>query len=70
MVYNIGRPLKGFFIWKKRSGYMRTKVILVCEECLGRNYTTSKNPQKNTERIELKKYCKTCNKYTIHKETK
>jgi large subunit ribosomal protein L33 len=49
---------------------MRTKVILVCEECLSRNYTTSKNPQKNTERIELKKYCKTCNKYTIHKETK
>ena len=49
---------------------MRTKVILVCEECLSRNYTTSKNPQKNTERIELKKYCKTCNKYTIHKETR
>ena len=36
---------------------MRTKVILVCEECLSRNYTTTKNPQKNTERIELKKYC-------------
>lgn len=25
---------------------MRTKVILVCEECLSRNYTTTKNPQK------------------------
>ena len=49
---------------------MRTKVILVCEECLSRNYTTTKNPQKNTERIEMKKYCKTCNEYTIHKETR
>ena len=35
---------------------MRTKVILVCEECLSRNYTTTKNPQKNTERIEMKKF--------------
>lgn len=49
---------------------MRTKVILICEECLSRNYTTTKNPQKNTERIEMKKYCKNCNKYTTHKETR
>ncbi|MDE6655740.1 MAG: 50S ribosomal protein L33 [Anaeroplasmataceae bacterium] len=49
---------------------MRTKVILVCEECLSRNYTTTKNPQKTIERIEVKKFCKTCNKHTIHKETK
>ena len=61
---------KVFLFGRKGEVYMRTKVILVCEECLGRNYTTSKNPQKNTERIELKKYCKTCNKYTIHKETR
>ncbi len=39
---------------------MREKVILICEECLSRNYTTSKNPQKQVERIELKKYCKNC----------
>ena len=31
---------------------------LVCEECLSRNYTTTKNPQKNVERIETNKYCK------------
>ena len=49
---------------------MRTKVILVCEECLSRNYTTSKNPQKTAERIEMKKYYKTYNKYTSHKEKK
>ena len=50
--------------------FMRTKVILICEECLSRNYTVTKNPQKQNERIEMKKYCKNCNKYTIHKETK
>jgi large subunit ribosomal protein L33 len=49
---------------------MRKKVILVCEECLSRNYTTTKNPQKTSERLELKKYCPTCNKNTVHKETK
>lgn len=49
---------------------MRTKVILVCEECLSRNYTITKNPQKNVERIQMNKYCKNCNKYTIHKETR
>lgn len=49
---------------------MRTKVILVCEECLSRNYTVTKNPQKATERIEIKKFCALCNKYTIHKETR
>ena len=49
---------------------MREKIILICEECLNRNYTITKNPQKNPQRIELRKYCKYCNKYTIHKETK
>ena len=49
---------------------MRVKVILVCEECLSRNYSTTKNPQKNVERIETNKYCKNCNKYTVHKETR
>ena len=47
---------------------MREKVILICEECLSRNYTTSKNPQKQVERIELKKYCKNCKKEINSKE--
>lgn len=49
---------------------MRKKIILVCEECLSRNYTTTKNVQKNKERLEIKKYCKHCNKSTLHKETR
>ena len=49
---------------------MRKKVILVCEECLSRNYTTSKNPQKDSERMSVNKFCPCCNKYTVHRETK
>ncbi len=49
---------------------MREKIILVCEECLSRNYSTTKNKQTSTTRLELKKFCPKCNKMTLHKETK
>ncbi len=49
---------------------MRDTVILACEDCKNRNYTTSKNKKVNTERIELKKYCKFCKTHTNHKETR
>ena len=49
---------------------MRDTVILACEECKNRNYTTNKNKKVNTERIELKKYCKFCKTHTNHKETR
>ncbi len=49
---------------------MKKKVILVCSECLSRNYTVTKNARTNTERLELNKFCKRCNKHTLHKETK
>ncbi len=49
---------------------MREKVILVCEECLSRNYTTTKNKATTSERLSLNKFCPRCNKYTIHKETR
>ncbi|MDY0346105.1 MAG: 50S ribosomal protein L33 [Acholeplasma sp.] len=49
---------------------MREKVILICEECLSRNYTTTKNKQTQKERLEIKKFCTKCNKHTLHKESK
>ena len=49
---------------------MREKIILVCEECLSRNYSTTKNKAITSTRLEIKKFCPKCNKYTIHKETK
>ncbi|MDY0210462.1 MAG: 50S ribosomal protein L33 [Acholeplasma sp.] len=49
---------------------MREKVILICEECLSRNYSTTKNKQTQKERLEIKKFCTKCNKHTLHKESK
>lgn len=49
---------------------MRVTITVACTECKERNYTTSKNKRKNTERLELRKYCPRCNGHTLHKETK
>ncbi|MCG3085536.1 50S ribosomal protein L33 [Anoxybacillus sp. LAT_35] len=49
---------------------MRKKVILACSQCLSRNYTTMKNIAHHDERLEMKKFCKTCHTHTIHRETK
>ncbi|MCL5407714.1 MAG: 50S ribosomal protein L33 [Patescibacteria group bacterium] len=43
---------------------------LECSECKERNYTTSKNPQENKEKLQLQKFCKKCRKHTAHKEVK
>lgn len=49
---------------------MNKKVNLACAECSSRNYTTNKNTANNNERFEVRKFCKTCGKHTLHKETK
>lgn len=47
----------------------KKKVALACSECGSRNYTLTENPNRQ-ERLEVKKFCKYCNKHTIHCETK
>ncbi|MDD2627726.1 MAG: 50S ribosomal protein L33 [Clostridia bacterium] len=49
---------------------MRENITLACTECKQRNYETNKNKKTTTERLELNKFCKFCNKHTVHKETK
>ena len=49
---------------------MRDIVILACPECKRRNYNTTKNRRKHSGRVEFKKYCPSCNKHTLHKESK
>jgi large subunit ribosomal protein L33 len=49
---------------------MRVKVILTCEDCLSRNYSTMKNKQTDQDRMVIKKFCRRCNSHTVHKETK
>lgn len=47
---------------------MKDKTVLICTECLSRNYEVKK-AEKST-RFEIKKFCKKCKKHTIHKEGK
>ena len=49
---------------------MRVKITLACSECKQRNYETKKNKKNDPDRLEMNKYCRFCNKHTLHKETK
>lgn len=49
---------------------MRVGITLACTECKQRNYTTTKDKKKQSEKVELRKYCRFCNTHTIHKEIK
>ena len=48
---------------------MRERVLLICEECLSRNYTTTIKKEGATN-LQIRKYCKRCNKMTLHKISK
>nr|WP_201766853.1 50S ribosomal protein L33 [Spiroplasma sabaudiense] len=45
-------------------------MILVCENCLSRNYSLTKSVLTQKERLEIKKFCNLCNTHTLHKETR
>ena len=49
---------------------MREIVTLACQTCKRRNYSTTKNRRKSSERLEFSKYCRFCRKHTAHKESK
>ncbi|CDD23083.1 MAG: 50S ribosomal protein L33 [Bacilli bacterium] len=49
---------------------MRKKVVLICTQCLSRNYQVSVKVEGKTERIEMMKFCPKCNQHTLHKESK
>ncbi|EOJ89879.1 50S ribosomal protein L33 [Enterococcus faecalis] len=46
------------------------KAALACSVCGSRNYSKSVSEGKCGERLEINKFCKYCNQYTLHKETK
>ena len=48
---------------------MREKVLLICEECLSRNYQTTITKDR-TKTLAIKKYCPKCDKHTLHKISK
>ncbi len=49
---------------------MREIITLECTECKNRNYSLTRNKKKHTNRMESKKHCSSCNKHTLHKETR
>jgi len=49
---------------------MRVIVSLDCTECKRKNYGTTKNKQKTTDKLEKKKFCNSCRKHTLHREGK
>lgn len=59
----------------------RILITLECIECRQTDqkkkrtpgisrYMTSKNRRNTPEKLEISKFCRYCNKHTIHKETK
>lgn len=54
----------------------RNFVALECTVCKENNkvskenYFTSKNKNNTSDRLEISKYCPTCQKHTVHKEKK
>ncbi|MDX8363093.1 MULTISPECIES: 50S ribosomal protein L33 [Bacillaceae] len=49
---------------------MSKKIVLACSECGSRNYITMKTDAKTEKRLEINKFCKTCNTHTTHQEAK
>jgi large subunit ribosomal protein L33 len=49
---------------------VRVRITLACTECKQRNYNMTKEKKNHPERLETKKYCKFCQRHTMHKETK
>lgn len=45
-------------------------INLECTVCKRVNNHSHKNKKKLKERLELNKFCRSCKKHTLHKETK
>ncbi len=49
---------------------MRDIILLRCNQCKRKNYSTTKNKRNTPQKLEFKKYCRFCQTHTLHKETK
>ncbi len=49
----------------------RIVVLMECEECKNKNYSTSINHINQREKkLKIKKFCKNCRKHTLHRMVK
>ncbi|KAH7447157.1 hypothetical protein KP509_01G094200 [Ceratopteris richardii] len=64
-----------------KSKDVRITIVLECQNCTQKElgskstggilrYTTRKNRRNTPTRLELKKYCSSCHKHTLHKESR
>ena len=51
-----------------KKALAREYIFMECDDCGQRNYRTSKRVKGGTPKLELKKYCRSERKHTIHKE--
>ena len=49
---------------------MRDLITFQCSQCKRRNYVSTKNRKKTTEKLALKKFCPSCRAHILHKEGK
>jgi large subunit ribosomal protein L33 len=49
---------------------MRDLIGLACDTCKRRNYNTTKNKKRQTEKFAIKKFCPSCRAHTLHREVK
>ena len=49
---------------------MREIINMQCGQCKRRNYSTTKNRKRTADKLELKKFCRSCRAHTVHKEVK
>lgn len=47
---------------------MRAQFMFRCSDCKMENYIGTRNKTKNPDKMEVSKFCKKCNKRTLHKE--
>ena len=43
---------------------MRDLISLVCDSCKRKNYTSTKNKKKTTEKLAFRKFCPSCRSHT------
>ena len=60
-----------YFKWKGEMNMAEKKAALACSVCGSRNYSKAVSTSRNAnKRLEINKFCKYCNQYTLHRETK
>ena len=53
-----------------KKGNRLNTLTMECEECANRNYITTRSNIQPVKKLEISKFCKSCQKHTKHKEGK